>query len=57
MLGYDDGNGIPLTRTSATVEESRAIIMKLQTEFADLNERVEQLESKQGPWLVSVFKS
>lgn len=56
MRGYLDGNGVPLTRVPATVEEFRAIIAKLQNEIADLNARVEQLESKQGSWFDRVFK-
>ena len=56
MRGYNDGNGIPLTRVPATVEEFRAIITKLQTDIAELNSRVEQLESKQSSWFDRVFK-
>jgi len=56
MRGYNDGNGVPLTRTPATVEEFRAIIAKLQADVADLNARVEQLESKQRSWFDRVFK-
>lgn len=55
MRGYNDGNGVPLTRSPATVEEFRTIIAKLQNEIADLNSRVERLESKQGSWLNRVF--
>ena len=49
--GYNDGNGVPLTSVPATVEEFRAIIAKLKSEVADLNNRVSQLESKQRSWL------
>ena len=55
MRGYNDGNGVPLTSVPATVEEFRVIIAKLQSEVADLNNRVGQLESKQRSWLDRVF--
>ena len=55
MRGYHDGNGLPLTRTPATVDDFRAIITQLQADIANLNSRVTQLESKQRSWLDRVF--
>jgi len=55
MRGYNDGNGVPLTQTPATVEEFRAIIDRLQSEVENLNARVTQLESKQRSWFDRVL--
>ena len=55
MRGYYDGNGLPLTRTPATVDDFRTIIAQLQADIANLNSRVTQLESKQRSWLDRVF--
>lgn len=55
MRGYNDGNGVPLTQTPATVEEFRAIITRLQSEVENLNARVTQLESKQRSWFDRVL--
>lgn len=64
LRGFNDGAGLPLTQSPATVDDFRSVISKLQAEVETLKQRVEKLErtlekektKEKGSWLNRMFK-
>lgn len=64
LRGFNDGAGVPLTQSPATIDDFRSVISNLQTEVESLKQRVEKLEKtlekektkEKGSWLNRMFK-
>lgn len=65
LRGFNDGTGLPLTKSPATVDDFRSVISELQAEVESLKQRVEILEkmlenekakAEKSSWLDRMFK-
>lgn len=61
LRGFNDGTGLPLTNSPATIDDFRFVISNLQKEVEDLKQRVEILENEKekakSSWINRVFKT
>lgn len=66
LRGFNDGAGVPLTQSPATIDDFRSVISKLQSEVESLTQRVETLEktlenekvkAEKSSWLDRILKS